>query len=1150
LKNKNQDGRKMKKMILSFSFLAVAFALGVGGHASESDFWSERHSESQRLKNRSVAGVTVDPVLTDLVEAIFIDPLQTHTRAVLNQSESAVPDWLSPLVLPYGSIQSVHLSQTPDAPLVVLIQDAHEIEEAQTNTAAIVAGFSERPSPLLVGLEGATGAFDFQPYRAWPNKEVTKQIAHHFLKEGYLGGTEFAAMTLPTPPLVWGVESRELYSANVKAFQEANEIKPRLAQWVMGLETQAALLKNTIYSDDLFAFDHHVREYEDQREDLGDFVSALFSFLPATATVASPNLQIILTASIVEKALDLRQVEEERGQLMSRLVGELSGSERAELITKSLDVRHSRREHGSFNAHLKKLCEAHGVSLVSFPQLCAYMDYIQGTEKIERMDLLNELEQLKTTVSLALAQTPEQRTLVSLSQKIGWLKKLTHHKMTPSDWAAYSSRPGDQDELLKEVSSLLHRPFPSRASVTGADREDLSVTRFEDFFRLAIERNDALVDHLLIKMKQDNLKTAILVAGGFHTPGVVEGLRQKGVSSVVVTPTITRIPTEDHSLDVFVRSPGALENLFAGAKTSLASWRLTATVGSNNPIEEDRRRNLKVGFRAYAGLADRIEKGIKSSRSFRSERRPATFTMGYDGKEFNLWAVPRSPEGSPDKPKKESRAPSSKVWDVSILGQDYSVGWGGVPTSNSAPAFLNRWAVPMAVVVGGAIFYSAAPSAEFLVEAMKNGMDMLQGHASEGIIGSAAILVGMMQGPTDDIIRRDDLKRLLNDSLQREKNHLKDHHRVVDFTHYQKKLDQIIDGLAEAGKMIVKKGENTFLVPQRDREKSSETRYKEGVLFQALSPLFERQCKKKKTWHQTDVPSLYPALRALIHVFDRLEYLRTPEGNKTILPYAVNQVLRSTPEIASTGKRVVFIDKLKRLMKPLVVKRYVPLGPRRSFRPLSKGKDSDSFKGAGQVEWLAILNGKAHFFDRKDALEWVANTPRSALVTPEGTINLFALGQILAKLDATILDVYFEDGTEDFILDCIKTLRSVVQEKPRASWGEAGEEEGLKIVWDGPPYDWVDRDHLLSFGKQSATLFTTFILTIPIAPDQSPTVREFVRGSYLSSRESQSVIAAVLVSPGPSGGAGTPGPLIPPIDKAPLPVIREMEKQRFLRISA
>lgn len=68
-------------------------------------------------------------------------------------------DWLGKLVMPYGHVSDVYVSPTPNAPMVVHIQDAHGIGEAQKNISAMVGVLQSERHINLVGLEGASGSF-------------------------------------------------------------------------------------------------------------------------------------------------------------------------------------------------------------------------------------------------------------------------------------------------------------------------------------------------------------------------------------------------------------------------------------------------------------------------------------------------------------------------------------------------------------------------------------------------------------------------------------------------------------------------------------------------------------------------------------------------------------------------------------------------------------------------------------------------------------------------------------------------------------------------------------------------------------------------------------------------------------------------------
>ena len=102
--------------------------------------------------------------------------------------------------------------------IVIAIQDAHVNEEAQRNIANILRYFSEKYQLGLVSLEGATGELYTELFSFFPNKEARRNVADYFLKEGRLTGPEYLAIVEKPAMTLYGVEDKDLYEENRKAY--------------------------------------------------------------------------------------------------------------------------------------------------------------------------------------------------------------------------------------------------------------------------------------------------------------------------------------------------------------------------------------------------------------------------------------------------------------------------------------------------------------------------------------------------------------------------------------------------------------------------------------------------------------------------------------------------------------------------------------------------------------------------------------------------------------------------------------------------------------------------------------------------------------------------------------------------------------------
>lgn len=567
---------------------AFLFSNVIAAHAIEKNFWEARREFSKKLRGGSSSSspVTVEghPLIAQLPKAVPVGwgggNLSSPSNAEGTETSAfevgpKTGDWLGRLVTPYGHVNDVYISPIANAPMIVHIQDAHGIEEAQKNIAGMMGVLQAGPHINLVGLEGASGSFNVDPLRHIASAVVTEAVADFFLEKGLIAGPEFAGLTLSQPSVFYGVEDNGLYKANIQALKEAYKIKPALQDSLTKLDQEAVQLKQNIFSDRLKTFDRHFEAYKAEREKLGDYVRYLVKEMPEKGTFHSregignyPNVQLLVNALDQEDGLDFQKVEIERRLLVETLVKELPKTALEELVAKSVDHRAGRLGYGDYNRYLKALCTSHNVRLEEFKLFSRYISYVLSAEKINVSDLLEELDRLETAVVNFLAKTPAEKLLMDASRDLALLRKLVHHEMSVTDWLKYEKRRLeilDLDHRLAALSSGTKINFGSTAGLTAE-----TLKAFEDFCSYAVQRNVALAGNLLGQMAASGTKAGVLVAGGFHTAGLTHILRQKRVSYVVVSPKISKIPKENNYLDVLARDPIPLEKLIAGERISLA----------------------------------------------------------------------------------------------------------------------------------------------------------------------------------------------------------------------------------------------------------------------------------------------------------------------------------------------------------------------------------------------------------------------------------------------------------------------------------------------------------------------------------------------------------------------------------------------------
>lgn len=567
---------------LASGLAALYFLTNVAaGHAAESNFWKDRRraaslqwgeptaeapSRGGSLYARLPTAPSQGPDLSSLweqpVHRVSQDLAESAPKNIVRGPDARLMA-VAQAVAPFGQVRRVKAATSPDAPLILHIQDVHGNPQAQRNMSGMVLALAQKQSPL-VGLEGASGAFEMESFHAYPDLDIVKSVADYFLEKDLIGGPEHAGLVAPRPLTLWGVEDPGLYLAHVAAVKESLAGRGRadafLGQWAAAIEA----LKKAHYSPALHDFDKNQNLYERDQRGLGEYVENLKGFQKTLSVQEFPNVEKLLLAARREKTMDFEAVENERRALVEGLATRLSVPELQDLVRRSLDLKAGTLRQRDYQTHLRDLCARHKLALSRFPRLVGYMDYVADSESIEREALLNELDRLETAAQDALARTPVQRDIVSLTRDLSRLSKLVANEMTPADWSAYEPRRAAMARLGARLKALPG----GRAVETPADWEGF-VRPYEEFCRKALARNSALADRTLEKMKSERKGTALLVAGGFHTDGLVDLLAARGATVVVLTPKIGPVDGASNYLDVFARDPLPVEKIFAGEPIAL-----------------------------------------------------------------------------------------------------------------------------------------------------------------------------------------------------------------------------------------------------------------------------------------------------------------------------------------------------------------------------------------------------------------------------------------------------------------------------------------------------------------------------------------------------------------------------------------------------
>lgn len=547
--------------VIRIALAVVVFAVqGVGLYAQENSLWESRRDISRRSRAQDSAQTPVGARAPLLAAIPGAAPLAFDRPP----PPAASPrDWLSALVAEHGWVREAHMSPRSGAPLIVHIQDAHGIEDAQRHIAALVGRLADADPAGPVALEGASGPVDVEALRRFPDSAITGTIADFLLQRGLIAGPEHAALTAPRSPLLIGAEDDGLYHQNVGAFRAARANAAPLRDRLRRFQDRLDRAERAHASPALRDFHRRTRDHDEGRLSLTAYLEYLNGAVPARALPKAPNIEALNKIARLEKTLDFKAVEVERRRLVDALVDRLPRPALADLVSSGLDVRAGRTSVGRYHARLRSVARAHGIDLRAFAPLAAYIEYVSAADAIDRAALLEEIALRRNRVQNALARTPRERALVEIVRDLALLEKAFAHTLAPTDWREYTAR---RDGLL--ALNTRYQGLDPAADTTDFTSAELKP--FEDFCELALSRNAALSQNLLNAIAARGADRGVLVAGGFHTEGLTALWRRQQVSYVVVAPAMRDIPADNPYLELLAQDPLPVEKLVAGERVYLS----------------------------------------------------------------------------------------------------------------------------------------------------------------------------------------------------------------------------------------------------------------------------------------------------------------------------------------------------------------------------------------------------------------------------------------------------------------------------------------------------------------------------------------------------------------------------------------------------
>jgi len=427
--------------------------------------------------------------------------------------------------------------------MIIHVQDAHCNYEAQKNMAQLLDYLVKAYNLKLIMVEGGSGDVNLSFLRGYADKKAREEVADKYLKEGKISGEEYLDIVSDYNLELYGIEDEALYDAHMDSFRKIDSIKEEGLRSLGSLSDNVKQLKPLIYTEELMLLEKKKSGYEDKAITLAEYCQYLKGIAQKKGLGLQeyPQLSAFSETARLEKEIDFKQAESQRDVFIKDLARLLDERGVQNLILMTQGFKAKMIAAGEYYSFLKAAGEQKLGLRRNYPHLNSYIQYVTVSKEVNAAELLKEVNIVEEKIKEACLTNPGQRRLAEISKSLQILTKVLNLELTPEDYAYFQANKSQFttaswiDFLTQNCSkyNLALQPVSSKVI-------DENLNELDNFYQLGTTREKAFMKNLVNKMDESGQKLAVLITGGFHTPGVTQMLKDKGYSYIVAAPVITQ----------------------------------------------------------------------------------------------------------------------------------------------------------------------------------------------------------------------------------------------------------------------------------------------------------------------------------------------------------------------------------------------------------------------------------------------------------------------------------------------------------------------------------------------------------------------------------------------------------------------------------
>ncbi len=504
------------------------------------------------------------------------------------QEASRIESLFSGIGIPASLGRITDVSDAGTKEVVVNIQDLHCHGEVQRKIEKILSLLDKRYGLREVWQEGAYGELDTSWLGKIRDKRIKGRVVEYLVEKGELTGGEYYSVKSGKTKIIKGLEEERLYRKNLERLGEVIESQKKIKGILSKLDYNIEELKEKYYNGNQKKLGSLITRYRsglmDGRRYYGEIkrYASKYGIDIRSYGEISDYIKILE----IERKLKYKAIAFEAREYVREIRDRLSYRVYEELGEKTDNFRDADKLYG----YLMKIEDEYGLAEGrktreegrgtkeegrKYKELESFFEYMRINGRINPVRLLREEEGLCAALRSQLGEKESERKAAFEADFFTYVKDYYTNKISAGDYEYYKEKEGkfrgiweeyirnEKLDMLKPYEDLYREFYEANikrnesfignvfgdGGTKGEGRKGSGRGKIEERSKdngrgAREEGRDADEDRIgmgerVLGRVKDGRELKVLVTGGFHTEGLKELLKKRGITYVVITPAVT-----------------------------------------------------------------------------------------------------------------------------------------------------------------------------------------------------------------------------------------------------------------------------------------------------------------------------------------------------------------------------------------------------------------------------------------------------------------------------------------------------------------------------------------------------------------------------------------------------------------------------------